>query len=304
MRETEIFIEENSPRDGIQNEATPFSIAERVELVDALSECGFKRIQIGSFVNPKMVPQMAGTERVFEGIHRKQGVVYSVLVLNEKGLERAIACGMEHVSVFTSASEAHSRRNNHCSVGEGVERTVHLIARAKDRGVSVQAGVMNAFGCRLEGTIEAHRVVGILRSFEQAGADELNLADSSGLAHPGQIEAMAKRVHEASGAPFSLHLHDTYGFGIANIYAAWNAGVTRFDASCGGLGGCPFIPGASGNVATEDVAHLFHSLGVPTGLSLAGISRVVRDLEIKLARRLPGRYLHTAGAFSLIDDTG
>lgn len=287
---TSVFIEENAPRDGIQNESTPFTLDERVALVNALSACGFPRIQIGSFVNPHRVPQMAHTEELFHRIEHYPGVTYSALVLNEKGLERALACRMEHISVFVSASEIHSRKNSNCSVDEALRHCRGLVDKAKSHGMKVQAGVMNAFGCRFEGTIPPERVLGILETFEASQVDEINLADTAGLANPKQIQALISRVRGASELPLSLHLHDTYGFALANIYAAWSSGVSRFDACCGGLGGCPFIPGAAGNVATEDVVHLFESMKIPTGISLVQVGRIVLDLEKKLRRLLPGRY--------------
>lgn len=288
--EPEIFIEENAPRDGIQNESAILSPEERAALIDALSDCGFQRIQAGSFVDPRRVPQMAETEKVLELIRRRPGTVYSVLALNERGLERAIASNVEHISLFASASETHSRANSNCSVAEGLKRVVKLVESARNRGMSVQAGVMNAFGCRSEGLVPPERVMGMVRALAQAGADEINLADTSGIAHPGGIERLVPMAGDVPGVKLSLHLHDTYGFGLANVYAAWKAGARRFDSSCGGLGGCPFIPGAAGNVATEDVVHLFESMGVSTGVLLTALGKVALDLEKKFERRLPGRY--------------
>lgn len=285
-----IFIEENSPRDGLQNEAVLFSVAERIRLIDELSECGFCRIQIGSFVSSRRVPQMAETERVFEGLRRCPGTTYSALVLNEKGLSRAIECGIEHVSIFVSASETHSRRNTNCSVKDALKQAGALISRAKESGLAVQAGVMNAFGCRFEGAVAPEVVMEIIGACVKSNADELSLADTSGVAHPKQMEDMIPRLRSACDLPLSLHLHDTYGFGLANVYAAWKLGIKRFDACCGGLGGCPFIPGAAGNVPTEDVVNLFESMGVSTGISLESLGAVVRGLENKLARSLPGHY--------------
>ena len=292
-KEPAVFIEEDAPRDGIQNEARLFSLDERIELVNALSACGFRRIQVGAFVSPRRVPQMAATEKVCEGIERYPGVVYSALVLNERGLERAVSAGIQHVSIFVSASETHSQKNSNCSVEEASRGARPLIERAKSSGLTVQAGVMNAFGCRFDGEIPLPRVLKLIEVYAESGADELNLADTAGLAHPRQIEEMIHKVADGCELPLSLQLHDTYGFGLANVYAAWKSGVGRFDACCGGLGGCPFIPGAAGNVATEDVVHLFEAMGVSTGVSLESLSRVVRSLEEKMGRRLPGRYAGT-----------
>jgi hydroxymethylglutaryl-CoA lyase len=290
-----VFIEEDAPRDGIQNEPRLFSVEERIALVNALSACGFRRIQIGAFVNPRRVPQMAGTEKVYEGVDRYPGVTYSALVLNKKGLDRAVSAGLGHVSIFVSASETHSRKNCNCSVDEGAIAARTLIAQAKSSGLMVQAGVMNAFGCHFDGQIPPQLVLKLIRGFSESGADEVNLADTAGLAHPKQMEDMIERVRDSCELPLSLHLHDTHGFGLANVYAAWRSGVSSFDACCGGLGGCPFIPGAAGNVATEDVVHLFESMGVTTGVSLERLAEVVSGLEKKMQRPLPGRYARSCG---------
>jgi hydroxymethylglutaryl-CoA lyase len=295
MRRPVVFIEEDAPRDGIQNELRLFSVKERIELINALSRCGFRRIQIGAFVNPARVPQMAHTEKVFEGIDRYPGVTYSALVLNRKGLDRAVSAGLDHVSIFVSASEAHSRENSNCSVEEATIAARSLIGQAKSRGLAVQAGVMNAFGCRFEGSIPPRRVLKLMEIYVESGADEVNLADTSGVAHPGQIAEMLSGMANTCELPLSLHLHDTYGFALANVYAAWKSGVSRFDACCGGLGGCPFLPGAAGNVATEDVVHLFESMGVSTGISLECMAEVVDRLERKIERSLPGRYVRSRG---------
>jgi len=290
--EPEIIIEENLPRDGLQNEATLFSAEDRAAIVERLVGCGLKRIQIGSFVNPERVPQMAGTEKVAALLRPRTGVIYSALVLNRRGLERAEDCGIRHVSVFVSASETHSLRNSNCSVDEAMAGARDLIERAKEGGFTVQTGVMNAFGCRFEGVISSERVLQMVRDFSDHGADEINLADTSGLANPVQVQALILATRSVTKLPLALHLHDTFGFGIANAYAAWNLGVRRFDASCGGLGGCPFIPGAAGNIPTEDLAWFFESMGVCTGVDLNRMLEIVMELERKLGRRLPGRLAH------------
>ncbi len=290
--EPEIIIEENLPRDGLQNEAMLFSAEDRAAIVERLVGCGLKRIQIGSFVNPERVPQMAGTEKVAALLRPRTGVMYSALVLNRRGLERAEDCGIRHVSVFVSVSETHSLRNSNCSVDEAMAGARDLIERAKAGGFTVQTGVMNAFGCRFEGVISSERVLQMVRDFSDHGADEINLADTSGLANPVQVQALILATRSVTKLPLALHLHDTFGFGIANAYAAWNLGVRRFDASCGGLGGCPFIPGAAGNIATEDLAWFFDSMGVCTGVDLNRMLEIVMELERKLGRRLPGRLAH------------
>jgi hydroxymethylglutaryl-CoA lyase len=288
----EVIIEENMPRDGLQNEAVLFSAEERAAIIESFADCGLRRIQIGSFVSPARVPQMAGTEKVAALLKPRAGVIYSALVLNRKGLERAAGCGLRHVSVFVSASETHSLRNSGCPVDEALAGASDLIELAKKGGITIQAGVMNAFGCRFEGAVPAERVLQMARSFSDHGADEINLADTSGLANPLQVQALILAARSVTKLPLALHLHDTFGFGMANAYAAWNLGVRRFDASCGGLGGCPFIPGAAGNIPTEDLAWFFESMGAHTGLDLDRIVEIVIELERKLGRSLPGRLAH------------
>ncbi len=285
-----ILIEETAPRDGLQNEKDLLTLSEKIRLVEDLVDCGLPRIQVGSFVNPRAVPQMADTEAVFQGLRKKPGVIYRALVLNEKGLERAASCGVRDVAVFVSASETHSRKNSGCETAEALKRACDVVRQAKSQGLSVQAGVMNAFGCRFEGTVPEQRVLSLAASLVDAGADELCLADTSGLANPLQMEKIVAEALRNFPIPLGLHLHDTFGFGLANVYAAWKLGVSRFDGACGGLGGCPFIPGAPGNIPTEDLAHLFHAMGLPTGIDLEKLTAVRRRLESRLKRILPGRY--------------
>ncbi len=289
----QVIIEESLPRDGLQNEQVVFSVGERAALINTLAGCGIRRIQIGSFVSPSRVPQMAGTEEVYELLEQREKVLYSALVLNRKGLERASACGIRHVSIFVSVSETHSRRNAGCSVDEAMSDALALIGAAVEQGFTVQAGVMNAFGCHFEGAVSSARVLEMIGRFVEEGAHEINLADTSGMANPAQVESLIPAVQAMTEVPLGIHLHDTFGFGMANAYAAWRAGVRRFDASCGGVGGCPFIPGASGNLPTEDLAWFFESMGIDTGIQLGCLVEVVRGLELRLGRRLPGRLAHT-----------
>ncbi|WP_448383920.1 hydroxymethylglutaryl-CoA lyase [Desulfosoma sp.] len=285
-----ILLEETAPRDGLQNETRLLPVAEKIRLIEDLVACGFQRIQVGSFVNPRAVPQMADTEEVLRRLHKKPGVIYRALILNERGLERALGCGVTHVGVFVSASETHSRKNSGCDVEEGLRRACTVVRKAKAAGLSAQAGVMNAFGCRFEGRVPEDRVFSLAASLAEAGADELCFADTSGLANPLQTERIVGEALRIFSLPLGLHLHDTFGFGLANVYAAWKLGLSRFDGACGGLGGCPFIPGAPGNIPSEDLVHLFHAMGVPTGIDLEKLIGVRHFLEATFQRSLPGRY--------------
>jgi hydroxymethylglutaryl-CoA lyase len=282
----EVIIEENAPRDGLQNEQKVMSAEERILLIDTLSECGFKRIQIGSFVDPRKVPQMADVERVYDGIKKVPGVAYSALVLNHKGLQRALSSGVGHLALFVSASETHSRKNANCSVEQATKAAIEMTTIAKSRGTFVQGGIMNAFGCRFDGFVDPRRVVQIARMLLGAGADEINLADTPGLANPLQVRKMVELFSNQFDQPLAVHLHDTRGLALVNAYAAFEAGVRRFDSSCGGLGGCPFIPGAAGNLATEILVHLFESIGVGTGIYRSKLNEAVKGMERLFGRDL------------------
>ncbi|HEX7504158.1 MAG TPA: hydroxymethylglutaryl-CoA lyase, partial [Syntrophales bacterium] len=240
-----VTIHEVVLRDGIQNERKLVPTEEKLRLVRELVACGVRRIEISSFVNPKLVPQMADAEILWERIERKKGILYSALILSEGGLERAIRCRVPHVGIFVSASETHSLKNSNRSVSEALKEAVRLIGVAQDAGMKVRAGVMNAFGCAYEGNVPVTRVLKLVRAFMKRGPDEICLADSSGLANPVQMEEVLARVRrETASADLSLHLHNTRGQGLANVYAALRQGVSIFDTSLGGLGGCPFIAGA------------------------------------------------------------
>jgi hydroxymethylglutaryl-CoA lyase len=264
-----VTIHEVVLRDGIQNEKKLVPTGEKLRLIRELIACGVRRIEVSSFVNPKLVPQMADAEMLWERIERRKGVLYSALILSEGGLQRAIRCRVPHVGIFVSASETHSIKNSNKSVAEALREAVRLIGMAQDAGMKVRAGVMNAFGCAYEGNVPVARVLKLVRAFMKRGPDEICLADSSGLANPVQMEDVLTRVRRETGdADLSLHLHNTRGQGLANVYAALARGVSIFDTSMGGLGGCPFIAGARGNIATEDTVALLSGMGLKTGIDL------------------------------------
>lgn len=264
-----VEIHEVVLRDGIQNEKKLVPTEEKLRLIRELVACGVRRIEVSSFVNPKLVPQMADAEVLWDRLERRKGVLYSALILSDGGLERAIRCRVPHVGIFVSASETHSRKNSNKSVSEALKEAVRLIGRAQDAGMKVRAGVMNAFGCAYEGHVPVTRVLKRVRAFMKMGPDEICLADSSGLANPLQMENILTRVRsETADADLSLHLHNTRGLGLANVFSALCQGVAIFDTSLGGLGGCPFIPGARGNIATEDTVFMLHEMGLKTGIEL------------------------------------
>lgn len=259
-----VLIEDEFLRDGLQNEGRAFSLAEKLGFVTALEQAGVRRIQLGSFVHPDWVPQMAATDALFAAITPRPGVTYSALILNMAGLERALAAGARHLSISVSASETHSRKNLNKSVAEARAGIVPILERALSSGIAVRAGIQSAFGCGYEGRIDPSRVLAIARSYGEIGVHEVNIADTAGLANPVQVHDLCRRLRDVlpAATALSLHLHDTRGLGLANL----QAGVRIFDAALGGLGGCPFIPAASGNITTEDAGFALTGMRFETGI--------------------------------------
>jgi len=288
-----IDIHEVVLRDGIQNEKKLVSTEQKVNLINDLIACGIRRIEVSSFVNPRLVPQMADAEILWGMIGRRKGVVYAALVLSEKGLERAVRCGVPHVGIYVSASETHSRQNSNMSIAGAMREARRLIDTARGAGMEVRAGVMNAFGCAYEGKVPAGKVIKLVKDFIKKEPDEICLADTSGMANPGQVKKIVKRVQDIVGAvPISLHLHNTRGLGLANVWAALNEGVSIFDSSLGGLGGCPFIVGARGNIATEDTVNMLHETGVKTGIDLDMLIKASLRFERYMGQTFPAMVSH------------
>jgi hydroxymethylglutaryl-CoA lyase len=288
-----VEIHEVVLRDGIQNEKKLVPTQQKLRLIRELIACGVRRIEVSSFVNPKLVPQMADAEVLWERIERRKDILYSALILSEGGLERAMRCRVPHVGIFVSASETHSRKNSNKSVSEALKEAVRLIGMAQDAGIKVRAGVMNSFGCAYEGNVPVTRVLKLVRAFMKRGPDEICLADSSGLADPVQMEAVLTRVRrETADADLSLHLHNTRGQGLANVYAALTQGVSIFDTSMGGLGGCPFITGARGNIATEDTVGMIHEMGLKTGIDLERLVGMSLRFEKLMGQAFPAALIH------------
>lgn len=286
----DIILEDESLRDGLQFEQLVVPFEQKRLIFHHLSAAGVQRIQVGSFVNPKVVPQMADTDMFVRNMQYSQGPLITGLVLNSKGLERALACGLKHISLSASVSNTHSLKNVRKPSHEAVVSVTRLIKEAAHAGVAVRAGVQCAFGCVYEGTIAEKRVIEALGQMAEAGAEEFNLADTTGMANPMQVKRLVSKVREAlPNAVLSLHLHDTRGMGMANMIAGYEAGVRIFDTSAGGLGGCPFVKGAAGNVPTEDAVHMFESMGIKTGIDLKKLCEVTEQYERLLGRSLPGR---------------
>lgn len=285
-----LLLEDEALRDGLQIESQIFTIEQKVELFTLLKDAGVKRIQVGSFVHPKIVPQMANSDELIRVLGKQDGTLISALILNGKGLDRALACDVPHVSMSVSVSDAHSRKNARRSAAEALDSMVDLIKSALGQGLEVRAGLQSAFGCVYEGAISESAVLTAAENIISTGVGELNLADSTGMANPDSIRSLVNLVAKRfPGIRISLHLHDTRGMGIANMISGYEAGVRIFDVCAGGLGGCPFIKGAAGNVPTEDAVNLFESMGVDTGIDLKKIVEAVSFLETTLNRQLPGR---------------
>jgi hydroxymethylglutaryl-CoA lyase len=290
----DVLIEDEFLRDGLQNEAQAFTVAEKLHFLAGLEGAGLRRIQVGSFVHPKWVPQMANTDEVFASLTPKPGVTYSALILNMAGLERALSAGAKHLSISVSASETHSRKNLNKSVDAARAQVVPVLERALAEGIAVRAGIQSALGCGFEGRIDPARVLDIARHYGLIGVQEINIADTAGLANPVQVYELCRRVRDVvpAATALSLHLHDTRGLGLANMVAGLQAGVRIFDAALGGLGGCPFIPAATGNIATEDAAYAMAEMGLQSGIDWKALGVLTRELEGRLGRRLPGRMAH------------
>jgi isopropylmalate/homocitrate/citramalate synthase len=289
------LIREVGPRDGLQNEKQVVPPETRAELVERLAAAGLRRIEAASFVNPERVPQMAGAEEVVAALERRDGVVYSGLALNERGYDRLRATGLDEVSFAVAATETFSERNAGASVEAALEDAERIVERAKGDGLHASVTVSVAFGCPFEGPVDPQRVLAIGERLAATEADELVLADTIGVATPTQVTALVEGF-VGLGKPVGGHFHNTRNTGYANAYAALAAGATALDASVGGLGGCPFAPKATGNVATEDLAYLLEGEGVETGVDLEALIGISEWLEELLGRRLEG-YLYRAGLF-------
>ena len=295
-----ITICDVGPRDGLQNQPVTLAPDVRAELVDRLADAGVPRIEAVSFVNPERVPQMAGAEEVVAALHRRDGLVYAGLALNERGYDRLRESGLDEVHFSFAATEEFNRRNAGASVEDGVTAAERIVARARADGIRSTVTIGVAFGCPFEGAVDPGRVAELAARAAAAGTDELTLADTVGVGVPRQVRDLVGRVLPL-GLPVGIHLHNTRNNGLANAFVALEAGVTVFDASVGGVGGCPFAPRATGNIATEDLVYLLHGEGVTTGIDLGALIAVAEWLASKLGRELEGQ-VYKAGAFAPVSD--
>ena len=285
-----VIIEEQGLRDGIQNLPQAISIEKKLEYINALVDAGVTRIQIASFVHPKLVPQMADSDELCRRVEKKEGVLYSGLVLNLRGVQRGIDCGLDHLSCSISASNTHSQKNARKTLDEAKTAFREMVKTCKDSGLKVRGGIQCAFGCRYEGKISRTSVYDLVKHHLDHGINELALADSTGMANPAQMEEMMTHIVELAGdIPVILHLHNTENKGFANLYAALKSGVRIFDTAFGGLGGCPFIKSATGNIATEDTVHMLHQMGYDTGIDLSKMGKIALDMADFLGYELQGK---------------
>jgi len=283
-------IVEMGPRDGLQNERTQVPTETKVALVDALSEAGYDEIEVSAFVSPKWVPQLGDAEAVFAGIRRREGVIYSALVPNEEGLDRALGARVGKVAVFTAASETFNRKNTNASIAESIGRFAKVVPRAQTAGLTVRAYVSTAFWCPYEGKIAPPAVVDVVKRLLDLGVDEISIGDTIGKAVPGEVHDLLDLLLDALAQDrIAMHFHDTYGTAVANALAAYDRGISIFDASVGGVGGCPFAPGAAGNVATEDLYWALTRSGASIALDLERVSAASDLLASALGRPLRSR---------------
>ena len=279
-----VTLMEVGPRDGLQSEKKIVPTPLKVDIISGLAAAGVRMIQVGSFVSPRLVPQMADTERLPALLEPVAGVTYNYLVLSRSGFERALRSGAGSVEISASASDTHSRENTGMPGVKAIGEAVETLESAKAGGLHARASIQCAFGCAYEGSIDPEFVLATAREFIAGSPDILVLADTTGMATPDTVKAMLNRVlPEAGGIPLAMHFHDTRGFGLANVVAAMECGVTHFDTALSGMGGCPFVPGAAGNISTEKTAQLMTKMNIKTGIDMHGVLRCAERLRSYLA---------------------
>lgn len=293
---TAVTICDVAPRDGLQNDPITLEPDTRAELVNRLAAAGLPRIETVSFVNPARVPQMAGAEEVVAGIDRREGVVYAGLVLNEKGYDRLLSTGLDEAHYAFASTETFNQRNSNAGVEQGVQAAEAIVARALADGIRVTVTIGASFGCPFEGRVDPDHVLGLAERLAAAGPHEIVFADTIGVAVPRQVRDIVGRAVPSLPCPVGVHLHNTRNTGFANALAAVESGATVFDASVGGIGGCPFAPRATGNVCTEDLVYMLHGEGIETGVDLDALITVAEWLEGVLGRQLEGQ-VYRAGTF-------
>jgi isopropylmalate/homocitrate/citramalate synthase len=292
-----VTVVEVGPRDGLQNEPAGVSTADKIEFVNRLSAARLPVIEVSAFVSPRWVPQMADAAEVFAGITRRPGIRYTALVPNIQGLERAIAAGVSEVAVFAASTETFSRRNINQSIDESLRTYEQVCARAQASGIRVRGYLSTAFGCPFEGTVPPSQVARIAARLVDLGVFEVAVSDTIGVAHPGQVPVVLEAVlARVPAEQLALHFHDTRGTALANVLTALPFGISTFDASAGGLGGCPYAPGAAGNLATDDLLYMLDGMEIETGVSLSALSDASRFIASRVGHPLPSRYAQAEAA--------
>jgi hydroxymethylglutaryl-CoA lyase len=285
-----LIVQEVSPRDGLQIEPTWVETADKIALIDQLSLAGFSRIEAGSFVSPKAIPALRDGDEVFRGIQRHPGVIYVALIPNLKGAQRAIDAGADELNLVMSASQTHNLANMRMRCEQSLSAFADVVSFASGSGVSLNGSIATTFGCPFEGKIDEDRVLQIVDAYLELGMQDISLADTTGMANPRQVHRLVQRVlTRIPASALTLHFHNTRGLGLSNVLAAYEAGARRFDASLGGLGGCPFAPGASGNICTEDLVNMCEEMGIDTGIDLPHLLTMSRRLPALLGHEMPGQ---------------
>jgi isopropylmalate/homocitrate/citramalate synthase len=292
-----VRVVEVGPRDGLQNEKAQIPTAEKIRFIDLLSAAGFGTVEATSFVSPKAIPQLADASEVMAGITRRAGVSYPVLVPNQKGMERALAAGVRSVAVFTAASETFTRHNINATIAESIENFRLVVEMARSAGVPVRGYISTVFGCPYEGAVPPAKVLEVTERLLELGVDELSLGDTIGVATPNQVvEVVTLLTRQMPLGKLALHFHDTRGTALANVLTGLQLGVTTFDSSAGGLGGCPYAPGAAGNLATEDLLYMLHGLGIETGIDLEKVVEATSFIAAFLGHAPTSKYWQAATA--------
>lgn len=291
----QVQIVEVGPRDGLQNERVRIPTAKKVSFIEALADAGLQRIEVSSFVHPKVIPQLADAEQVFQKLRPRPGVRYSALVPNMHGLERALAAGVREIAIFTAASDTFVRHNIRMTLAESLSHFAPVVARAKREGLEVRGYVSTVFGCPYEGKVAAEQGIAVAQKLLDLGCDELSIGDTIGVATPGDVERWLGVALKALPLQcIALHFHDTRGTALANVMVGLQHGVRIFDATAGGLGGCPFAPGASGNLSTEDLIYALHGMGYATGVDLDKLILASHLIAGQIDHLLPSRYYQAA----------
>lgn len=287
-----VTVYEVGPRDGLQNEARNVPTVDKIRFIDALLAAGIRSIEITSFVSPRWIPQLADSAEVARGVSRRTGVRMSALVPNRRGLDTALASGMKEIAVFMSASETHNRKNVNKSIADTLAAFRDVVGAAGDAGLAVRAYLSTAFGCPYEGDVDPQRIVDLTGQLRDMGVYQVSISDTIGVANPRQVEDVLGQVIAAHPThALAVHMHDTQGTALANCLIALQMGITTIDAAAGGLGGCPYAPGASGNLATEDLVGMLHGMGVQTGIDLDKLIEASRVASAFVGHELPSKYL-------------